>query len=235
MNIFDYSIISFLNQFSQNSILFDEIVNLIANNKLFKGGIMVSLMWFMWFKEGKSQQKKVREQILITLLISIVAIFVGKTLALILPFRFRPIHEVNLDFKMPHGVLETAQINKGVMLSSMPSDHAILYFALAIGLYFMSKKIGIWALIYTSLFIALPRVYLGLHYPTDIIVGAIIGIVIAIIGNVFLMNNRVIKVIMEFSMNKPGIFYAVFFLFSYQIADLFTDSYGLVRSIINFF
>jgi len=235
MNIFDYSIISFLNQFSQNSILFDEIVNLIANNKLFKGGIMVSLMWFMWFKEGKSQQKKVREQILITLLISIVAIFVGKTLALILQFRFRPIHEVNLDFKMPHGVLETAQINKGVMLSSMPSDHAILYFALAIGLYFMSKKIGIWALIYTSLFIALPRVYLGLHYPTDIIVGAIIGIVIAIIGNVFLMNNRIIKVIMDFSIKKPDIFYAFFFLFSYQIADLFTDSYGLVRSIINFF
>ncbi len=234
MNIFDYSIISFLNEFAHSSMIFDEIIHLIAMNKLFKGGVMVTLMWFMWFKEN-TNQLKVREHILVTLLISIVAIIVGKTLALNLPFRFRPIHEANLNFKLPYGILETAETNNGVLLSSMPSDHAVLYFALATGLYFMSKKVGIFALLYTTMVIAIPRVYLGIHYPSDILVGAIIGIIIAIIGNVYLKNNRIIKIIMKFSLNKPGIFYAVFFLFSYQIADLFTDSYGLVRSIISFF
>lgn len=235
MNILDSHIISFLNQFSQTSMLFDEIVYLIANNKLFKGGVLVTAMWFMWFKKDDLRSTEVKEHIIITLFISIIAIGVGKTLALIMPFRYRPVHDPGLDFNMPFGISETTETNNGVLLSSMPSDHAVLYFALSIGLFFMSRKIGVWALIYTMLFIMVPRVYLGLHYPTDILVGAIIGIIIGILGNYILKNNKVITKAIEFSRNKPGLFYAMFFLLCYQIADLFTDSYGLVRTVLKLF
>lgn len=236
MDIFDNTIITFLNQFSQRSWLFDELILMVANNKLFKGGVLVTIMWYMWFRKDLSpNQKNVREHVLITLIISIVAIAVGKTLALMLPFRYRPIHDPLMNFKMPYGILESAETNDGVMLSSMPSDHAVLYFALAVGLYFMSKKIGVMALIYTVLFIAAPRIYLGLHFPSDILIGAIVGIVISLIGNMTLKNSKFIKIIMEYSRVYPGVFYALFFLICYQIADLFTDSYGLVKHIISFY
>lgn len=233
MNIFDESIIYFINQFAHSSKYFDETIFVIANNKLFKGGVVVSLIWALWFRKS-SNQNSVREHIIITLLISIVAIAVGKTLALLLPFRYRPIHEPNLDFQLPFGILETAESHNGVLLSSMPSDHAVLYFALATGLWFVSKKIGLLALVYTTLIIALPRIYLGLHYPSDIIVGSIIGILIALIANELLKNHKLIKKILNFAKHKPAFFYAIFFLFSYQIADLFTDSYSLVKSNIKF-
>lgn len=231
MNGFDNSIIFFFNQYSQKSMFFDLLVELVANNKLFKGGVMVSVMWYLWFKKDDFKHTKGREHILITLLTSIVAIAVGKSLALLMPFRYRPIHEPSLDFKMPFGVFETSETNNGVLLSSMPSDHAVLYFALAIGLCFISKKIGLIAILYSFFIIGLPRVYLGLHYPTDILVGASIGVSIGVLGNLILTKNKIIKTLLNYSVYKPQIFYALFFLFSYQIADLFTDSYDLVKTI----
>lgn len=212
-------------------MFFDLLVELVANNKLFKGGVMVSVMWYLWFKMNAFKHTKVREHILITLLTSIVAIAVGKSLALLMPFRYRPIHDPNLDFKMPFGIFEASETNNGILLSSMPSDHAVLYFSLAIGLYFISKKIGLIAILYTFFIIGLPRIYLGLHYPTDILVGAIIGVSIGVLGNLMLTNNKIIKTLLNYSVDKPQIFYALFFLFSYQIADLFTDSYDLVKTI----
>jgi hypothetical protein len=56
--------------------------------------------------------------------------------------------------------------------SSFPSDHACLFFALATGLCLISPVIGGLALLHASLIVSLPRIYLGLHYPTDVLAGA---------------------------------------------------------------
>lgn len=61
---------------------------------------------------------------------------------------------------------------------SMPSNHAANMFSLAVILsYFYNKiKIPIFAL---ASLIALSRVYVGVHYPTDIIVGGLLGYTIS--------------------------------------------------------
>ena len=60
----------------------------------------------------------------------------------------------------------------------MPSNHAANMFSLAVILsYFYNKiKIPIFAL---ASLIALSRVYVGVHYPTDIIVGGLLGYTIS--------------------------------------------------------
>lgn len=61
---------------------------------------------------------------------------------------------------------------------SFPSGHATFFFALSTAVYLYNKKWGIWFFIAT-VFITLGRVISGVHYPSDILGGAAIGIVVA--------------------------------------------------------
>lgn len=58
---------------------------------------------------------------------------------------------------------------------SFPSNHALNNFAAAFFFYKLFPKLK-WVLFITASLVAISRVYLGLHYPSDIIGGALIGI-----------------------------------------------------------
>jgi undecaprenyl-diphosphatase len=62
---------------------------------------------------------------------------------------------------------------------SMPSGHAITSFAAALPLFYLTREYIalIWRLypLFLASLIAFSRVYLGVHYPTDILAGAILG------------------------------------------------------------
>ena len=62
---------------------------------------------------------------------------------------------------------------------SFPSGHTMTSFASATILLLKNKRWGIWAIGLASL-IAFSRMYLFVHYPSDIVVGLLIGIAIAI-------------------------------------------------------
>jgi undecaprenyl-diphosphatase len=229
MNTFDYYIMTYLNQFSQDSWALDRSISFLANSHLVKG-LLVILIWWVWFKIDERQSHN-REHLTITLLCCLFAIFVGKVLAFTLPFRFRPLHEASLHFLIPYGMYKTTLQG----WSSFPSDTAVLYFALSTGLLFVSRKIGAFALLYTALFICLPRIYLGLHYPTDIITGAIIGIAIALLGNIYLFQSKSLKSITNWSLSKPQFFYTLFFIITYQIANSFDDVEQIISGVYKLF
>jgi undecaprenyl-diphosphatase len=224
MNAFDINITTYINQFSQNSWVFDQVISFLSGSTLLKGGILVTIIWWAWFKSDEHQLHN-REHIISTLLCSFIGELLSRILSLTLPFRFRPLHEESLVFLIPYGMEET----KFDGWSSFPSDHAVLFFALSTGLLFVSRKAGAFALAYTALFIAFPRIYLGLHYPTDIIAGAVIGMTISLLGNIYLVRSKSLKSITNWSFSRPDFFYPVFFILTYQIADLFSG----VRSIIS--
>ena len=73
--------------------------------------------------------------------------------------------------------------------STFPSKHTALAFALAMGVFFKRKRLGIWLLILAS-FIGLSRIIVGVHYPLDISAGIAIGIGIAGLNNKFVMRPR---------------------------------------------
>ena len=61
---------------------------------------------------------------------------------------------------------------------SFPSGHAMFFFAMATAIYLYNKKWGIGFLLAAAL-ITVGRVIAGVHYPSDIVGGAIIGALIA--------------------------------------------------------
>lgn len=80
--------------------------------------------------------------------------------------------------------------------ASFPSGHATFFFALATIVYFYNKKLGIIFFI-ASFFIALARVFVGVHWPSDILAGALLGILMGYILN-WLFRNHAKKLIKNY-------------------------------------
>lgn len=59
---------------------------------------------------------------------------------------------------------------------SFPSNHSFNNFAAAVFYYKLFPRLK-WVLFITATLIALSRVYLGLHYPSDILGGALLGLI----------------------------------------------------------
>ena len=65
---------------------------------------------------------------------------------------------------------------------SFPSGHASFYFALATGVYLYNKKAG--RIYFTMAFlVGFARVFIGVHWPLDILAGAVLGIITSLITN----------------------------------------------------
>ncbi|MDH6146343.1 MULTISPECIES: phosphatase PAP2 family protein [Paraburkholderia] len=176
MNSLDLSIETYL-----SNIHLGEFANLsiqaIDNLYTFKGLVLIPVLWWMWFQQDECREWR-REMVLATLASGIVALVVGRLLTHWLPFRVRPVYNTELHLRFASGEIKDAVLTNW---SSFPSDHAMLWMAVATGIFLMSRRVGVLALLYTALFICLPRAYLGFHYPTDLLVGAAVGIVITLV------------------------------------------------------
>lgn len=72
----------------------------------------------------------------------------------------------------PDGVILVTAANPD---PSFPSDHATAAFAIAFAILFFSRRAGIVFLVGATA-IALSRVFAGVHYPSDILGGAVVGL-----------------------------------------------------------
>jgi len=104
--------------------------------------------------------------------------------------RIRPFNE-NMDFKI---FLESINMELPSGFS-FPSGHTFSSFNCAIILMCFNKKFGYFALPLASL-IALSRIYLCVHYPTDVLAGVILGAVTALL--VFYAYKVVMKIIKKY-------------------------------------
>nr|WP_255287118.1 undecaprenyl-diphosphatase [Bacillus cereus] len=73
--------------------------------------------------------------------------------------------------------------------SSFPSNHATSAFVIAMTIWFFYKRLGTACLI-LAIFISFSRVWVGVHYPFDVLAGATLGIFNALILHYFISKNK---------------------------------------------
>ena len=86
------------------------------------------------------------------------------------------------DFQMEYFMKEIPLLAGAMHDFSIPSGHTIASFEAAVVILLNSKKLGIPAMILAVL-IAFSRLYLYVHYPTDVIFSVFLGTAFALLGN----------------------------------------------------
>jgi undecaprenyl-diphosphatase len=86
-----------------------------------------------------------------------------------------------VDRPRPFAVVPEADpLLEGTLGSSFPSGHAATSFAGAVVLAFLARRA--WPLLFVLAgLVAFSRVYVGVHYPLDIVGGAAIGVAVALV------------------------------------------------------
>ncbi|WP_229720750.1 phosphatase PAP2 family protein [Dyella nitratireducens] len=179
------------------------------------------MLWWLWFRHGPAARRD-REIVIATTVAAFLALFIGRLLAHYLPFRLRPMADPTLMMRFPADAF-TCKAPVIRTWSSFPSDHAMMWCAVATGIYLASRRLGIVTFIYTIIFICFPRIYLGMHYPTDVLAGAVLGIVICLILNHPTIRERIATPALDWSIKYQGVFYAAVFLLSFELASQFDE------------
>lgn len=86
----------------------------------------------------------------------------------------------------PFVVFQTIPLIEHATTASFPSGHAVVFFTIATLIFLLvSRKWGIWFFAFATL-MGLARIYVGVHYPLDILVGALIGFVTPFLLRIFI-------------------------------------------------
>lgn len=216
----DVDLLTWFNSMAQRSWAVDRVVVSLSENVLAKGLPAMAAFFYAWFEDGQQNDPWLsprRKILLYTIIICIPALILARALAWGLPYRPRPIADPSLHLRLTH------TFDPGVLFhwSSFPSDHMVLFMALATGVAAVSMRAGLFLYLQAVLVIALPRLYLGIHYPSDLAVGALIGCVIGFMGNWPSFRDVVINPGLRLLRYSSALFYAALFYLAMETALLY--------------
>lgn len=126
---------------------------------------MIALLVLVWFVGDAHKQRIV----FYACVSSIVALVLAKWGISPVIGHPRPFMESAVNQLVPH-----------VPDPSFPSKHASFVFALAAASFFIARRFGYWMLLLAVL-TGVSRVYVGVHYPGDIVGGFILGSLVSVI------------------------------------------------------
>jgi undecaprenyl-diphosphatase len=142
--------------------MYDEIILFLASFLIW---VMFAGLVLLWFVDGKIK----KEQVVHALLASFIAWTVAEVMKRI--FNTPRPFDVNQNLQTFTATLP--------LDPAFPSGHAATVFALAVTIWFHDRKVGIIFIVLAAL-VAWARVAANVHYPVDVIVGAMIGMAVAI-------------------------------------------------------
>jgi undecaprenyl-diphosphatase len=225
----DLAVLTFLTGFSGKSSIFDHLVNAVARLDLFKGLALMCLFWFTWAHVEPNQTLRGRderhERLVNVVIGSLLMVALARVLQLALHWHQRPLLS---NLNLPFPLLESGALHLSGW-NSFPSDHSMLFFALSTGLWTVNRQAGAVAFAWSLLVVDIPRIYLGIHYPSDVMGGAILGIT-GMVGFLALPLSRLNNAVSAWRNTHHGAFIAVMFFVTDELAHLLDDLRELAQS-----
>jgi len=166
----DADIFRLINGLADRNQFVDEVFKAIASD-YFLPVLCCLLLVALWFGTSDSARRKIHEIAIIAALSSIgiangFVSLINNHYFRVRPFNALPPDQVNLIFYPPTD-------------SSFPSNFAAALFALAIPIFIANRKWGT-VLLLIALAGGFSRVFVGIHYPLDVLGGAGIGILVGL-------------------------------------------------------
>lgn len=167
---FDLRIFEWVQTFNTNAVL-TPILKVITT--LGEGGIIFIIMALILMATKKYRKAG------FAMIIALVVMVICNNLVLKEIFaRPRPF---NLEYDWWNEIYKYPEIVSKPSSFSFPSGHTSSAFAAAVAVLWYNRKIGIPTFIFAAI-MGFSRIYVQVHYPTDVIAGAIVGIIYAFIG-----------------------------------------------------
>lgn len=168
----DYNLFKYINNFAGKWVFLDSLAIFCAEYLIYflvAGAILL----FFFIKK----QERIRYLILIVSSVILSRLVITELIRLFW-HRFRPFVDYSVNQLIEHSAS-----------GSFPSGHITFLFPLAAVIYFFNKKFGI-AFFILSFSVGAARVFVGIHYPFDILGGIIIGILSVIVMRALIEKRR---------------------------------------------
>jgi undecaprenyl-diphosphatase len=162
----DISIFQYINGFAGRSAALDFFgIFLAAYLQYVLGAVLLVLLFW-----PKKELAKNRLMVTMGLAAALAARWIVKTLIVLAYARPRPFVFLPAAHKLiPNYAFENFQ--------SFPSGHMLFFFALSTVLFAFNKKLGSWFFA-ASAIMGVARIFAGMHWPSDILIGAMLGVLV---------------------------------------------------------
>jgi len=180
-------------------------------------------MWWCWVRrDGRIDTKAFQ-----VLLGTVLGVFIGRLIQDFSSYRPRPIHNPDLYLTIPN-VLNTEYLREW---SSFPSDHAILVFSLSTAIWSFNRKLGVFCFLWSTFLVGFPRIYLGIHYFSDVLAGAALGFLIMAFVLTVATPPEVNIIFENVQKQHPKLVYAAMFLITFEVATIFEGTRSLLSGV----
>lgn len=179
---------------------------------------LVALCWYCWFSDERRDE---RARLLRCVAAAVLAGLIAHMLHGLLPTVPKPMYDPALHAHMPNVLREALGDDAPIGASSFPSERGALFAGVAAALFRSRRAVGLAAL---ALFAGVEagRVFLGLHYPTDIAGSLSLGAAMVWLADQRLFARLGSQVVRWADAAAPP-FYMAAFVAAYCIATAFED------------
>lgn len=187
----DYALFRMVNGLAGHHHVLDALMIAIAKFSPAVLALVLAGLWLTW-------KERAQRCALLAAISAFIALGFGQIIGFAFP-RDRPYLAHHVTLLVPHAPD-----------TSFPSDHVTLAFAVAMLLWQFNRRLGTWLLLF-GILVAFARIFIGAHYPTDVLGGAVLGTIVSLLIAALIPSrpidhalNRLFEFLARLHLAAPG-------------------------------